>query len=245
MEHADARWLEWSLPALAWVGGSLDAVSYLSLGHVFTANMTGNTVLLAMALGSANMARALRSTLAVLGFVIGVACGTGLLRRQATGWSMRVNHVLLLEAALLGVAVLAFAWSGNAPHQPSYVHGLIVLLGAVMGMQSAAVRQVHLSGVWTTFITGTLTEWIAGLVERTPPKGLPLVRVQSSVYAAYGLAAVVTAWLQQRWMPCAVALPWLVLLGVVAGGARRMRRADEVKERSRTARGTPRRTRHR
>ena len=51
MQPADARWLEWSLPALAWVGGSLDAVSYLALGHVFTANMTGNTVLLAMALG--------------------------------------------------------------------------------------------------------------------------------------------------------------------------------------------------
>jgi hypothetical protein len=58
MEHADARWLEWSLPALAWVGGSLDAISYLALGHVFTVNMTGNTVLLAMALGAGDLGRA-------------------------------------------------------------------------------------------------------------------------------------------------------------------------------------------
>lgn len=225
MEHADARWLEWALPALAWVGGSLDAVSYLALGHVFTANMTGNTVLLAIALGSGDLARAWRSLLAVFGFALGVAVGAGLLRGQATGWSVRVNRVLALEATVLGVAMLVFAWAGNTGLPAPWVQGLIVLLGAAMGMQSAAVRQVHLAGVWTTFITGTLTEWVAGLVERTPPKGLPVARVQASVYLTYGLAALVTAWLRQRWPPCAVTLPWLVLLGVVAFGARRMRRA--------------------
>lgn len=227
MEHADARWLEWSLPALAWVGGSLDAESYLVLGHVFTGNMTGNTVLLAMALGSANMARALRSLLAVLGFVLGVAVGTGLLRGQTMGWSARVNHVLWLEATLLGMAVLIFASVGHTGFSLSWVHALIALLGTVMGVQSAAVRQVHLAGVWTTFITGTLTEWVASLVERTPSEGLPVGRVRASVYATYGLAALVTAWLQDRWPLVAIALPWLVLLGVGTCGARRMRRAGQ------------------
>lgn len=225
MEHADARWLEWSLPALAWVGGSLDAVSYLALGHVFTANMTGNTVLLAMALGTADMARAVRSLLAVFGFALGVAAGTALLRGQGTGWSVRVNRVLLLEAALLGLAVLAFGWSERAVLPTSCVRALIALLGLVMGMQSAAVRQVHLAGVWTTFITGTLTEWVAGLIQRTPPQNLPLGRVQGAVFASYGMAALVTAWLQQRWPSLAVALPWIVLFVVIACGARRMRRA--------------------
>ena len=225
MEHADARWLEWSLPALAWVGGSLDAMSYLALGHVFTANMTGNTVLLAMALGSGDMARALRSLLAVVGFALGVAAGTGLLRGQPTGWSMRVNRVLLIEAAMLGVAVFAFAGSGRAPLPMAWVHSLIILLGGVMGLQSAAVRKVHLAGVWTTFITGTLTEWVAGLVERAPSRELPVGRVQAAVYATYGLGALVTAWLRQRWPALAPALPWLVLLGVVGFGARQMRRA--------------------
>src|SRR5690242_16935724 len=108
MQHADARWLEWSLPALAWVGGSLDAISYLALGHVFTANMTGNTVLLAVALGSGNLMRALRSVAAVVGFALGVAIGAGLLRSRAIGWSARVNHVLALEAALLSAALVGF-----------------------------------------------------------------------------------------------------------------------------------------
>lgn len=224
MEQADARWLEWSLPALAWVGGSLDAVSYLALGHVFTANMTGNTVLLATAFGSGELPNAQRSLLAVVGFALGVAAGTSLLRGQPTGWNLRVNRVLWLEVALLGAAMLVFGrtWGDRLPEW--LVHTLIVVLGTVMGLQSAAVRKVHLAGVWTTFITGTLTEWVAGLVEREPHGASPVARVQASVYLTYGLAALVTAWLRHRWPPGAVVLPWLVLLGVVALGARRLRR---------------------
>ena len=105
------------------------------------------------------------------------------------------------------------------------MRGLIALLGVVMGMQSAAVRQVHLAGVWTTFITGTLTEWVAGLVERMPAKELPIGRVRAAVYATYGIAALVTAGLQQRWPAVAIAVPWLVLLGVIGCGAWRMRHA--------------------
>ncbi|HEV2620613.1 MAG TPA: YoaK family protein [Frateuria sp.] len=224
MEHADAHWLEWSLPALAWVGGSLDAVSYLALGHVFTGNMTGNTVLLAMALGAGNLGRALRSLLAVLGFAVGVATGTGLLRGQRAGWNAKVNRVLVLEAVLLGAAALALTRNAHTAIPEPQVRGIIVLLGMVMGMQSAAVRQVHLAGVWTTFITGTLTQWIAGLVEHASAKDPPVCRVQAAVYATYGLAALVTAWLQQRRSPWAIALPWLVLLGVATCGAWRMRR---------------------
>ncbi|MCX7515204.1 YoaK family protein [Frateuria hangzhouensis] len=230
MEHADARWLEWSLPALAWVGGSLDAMSYLALGHVFTANMTGNTVLLAIALGTGTALRALRSLLAVCGFALGVAAGTALLRGQAVGWSTRVNRVLLLEAVLLGTAALACA-CGHPSLPVSWMHALISMLGMVMGMQSAAVRQVHLSGVWTTFITGTLTEWVAGLVDRTPAQELPIGRVRAAVYATYGLAALVTAWLHQPWPTSAIVLPLLVLLvllvllGVAGCGAWRVRRS--------------------
>src|SRR3989454_10880597 len=36
---------------LTWAAGSVDAISYLALDHVFTANMTGNTVLLGLAIG--------------------------------------------------------------------------------------------------------------------------------------------------------------------------------------------------
>jgi len=41
--------LPFALLALTGVTGLVDAVSFLGLGHVFTANMTGNVVLLAFA----------------------------------------------------------------------------------------------------------------------------------------------------------------------------------------------------
>src|SRR5579884_4544484 len=60
---------------LAWAAGSVDAISYLALGHVFTANMTGNTLLMGMSAGQGHHAEALRSATALLGYLFGVAVG--------------------------------------------------------------------------------------------------------------------------------------------------------------------------
>ncbi len=54
---------------LTLAAGCVDAISYLGLGHVFTAMMTGNTVLLGLALGQGHILDALRSIRALLGFV--------------------------------------------------------------------------------------------------------------------------------------------------------------------------------
>src|SRR5215210_549077 len=61
---------------LSVAAGCVDAVSYLGLGRVFTANMTGNTVLLGLSLGQADWQAALRSGVALAGFIMGVAVGT-------------------------------------------------------------------------------------------------------------------------------------------------------------------------
>ena len=49
------------LLALTWAAGSVDAISFLALGRVFTANMTGNTVLLGLHLAQEQGAGALRA----------------------------------------------------------------------------------------------------------------------------------------------------------------------------------------
>jgi uncharacterized membrane protein YoaK (UPF0700 family) len=41
--------IPYALPGMTVVTGLVDAVSFLSLGHVFTANMTGNIVFVAFA----------------------------------------------------------------------------------------------------------------------------------------------------------------------------------------------------
>src|SRR5213079_1589678 len=70
-----------TLIALTGIGGYVDAVSYLGLGRVFTAAMTGNTVLLALAVVQQDWSAVLRSILALMGFVGGVALGQAVVGR--------------------------------------------------------------------------------------------------------------------------------------------------------------------
>jgi uncharacterized membrane protein YoaK (UPF0700 family) len=61
------------LVMLSLAAGCVDAVGYLGLGQIFVANMTGNTVLLGLALGQAEARAALRAVVALVGFIVGVA----------------------------------------------------------------------------------------------------------------------------------------------------------------------------
>src|SRR5262249_59224931 len=63
------------LLALTFVTGIVDAVSYLGLGHVFTANMTGNVVLLGFAVAGASGLSVTRSSLSLVAFLAGAVCG--------------------------------------------------------------------------------------------------------------------------------------------------------------------------
>lgn len=56
---------------LTWAAGCVDAISYLGLDRVFTAMMTGNTVLLGLALGQGEIQAALPSILALTGIAAG------------------------------------------------------------------------------------------------------------------------------------------------------------------------------
>src|SRR5262245_64934360 len=68
---------------LSLAAASLDAISYLGLGRVFTAMMTGNTVLLGLALAQGEVLAALRSILALIGFAIGVFVGAIIVERES------------------------------------------------------------------------------------------------------------------------------------------------------------------
>jgi uncharacterized membrane protein YoaK (UPF0700 family) len=69
------------LVMLSLAAGCVDAVGFLGLGQIFVANMTGNTVLLGLALGQAKGQAALRAVVALAGFVIGVGAGAAIVGR--------------------------------------------------------------------------------------------------------------------------------------------------------------------
>jgi uncharacterized membrane protein YoaK (UPF0700 family) len=154
------------LVLLAGAAGCIDALSYLRLGNVFTANMTGNAVLLGIATGQQVGARALHSAVALAGFVLGVLAGAALCGRHQRsptgGWPPGVTLVLGVELVVLGALAVGWALAGADPAGIAE-HGLVGISALAMGLQSAAVRELPVGGVATTYVTGTLTSLLAGL----------------------------------------------------------------------------------
>jgi len=192
------------LLALTAAAGWVDALSYTALGHVFTANMTGNLVLLGLTLGSVQAGGATRSTVALLGFAAGALLGSALTRDAVGDWPRRVTAALAVEAA----ALLAFAalWQAGARLE------LLIALSAVgMGIQSAAVRRLAVAGVATTFVTGTLTSLMAGLAALRPSSGWTR---QAAVLAALLAGATVGAATLSRLHGAAAAGPAVLVTAV-------------------------------
>ena len=141
---------------LAATSGYVDAVSYLGLGQVFTSNMTGNTVLMGLALGQARWPDALRSGVALGGFLGGVTISASIVRQEKGEdiWPFRVTAALGLELVALGAFAVVWVFARpdlNAGATPF----LIALAALAMGSQSATVRSLGVKGVTTTYITGT------------------------------------------------------------------------------------------
>ena len=92
----------WSMMVLTMVTGMLDAVGYLGLDRVFTANMTGNVVILGMALMGGDNLPVLGPVVALAGFMAGALVSGRTLRLTTSGWSRRTS-ALLVGVGLAGM----------------------------------------------------------------------------------------------------------------------------------------------
>ncbi|MGH2856301.1 MAG: YoaK family protein [Solirubrobacteraceae bacterium] len=204
------------LLALALVGGLVDAASYLGLGQVFTANMTGNTVLLAVDAVRGNGADAARSGVALGGFCLGVALGALLVRRGDHSWPWHASRTLALETAALAVLIGWWAASGGNPR-----FGLVAVSAVAMGCQSAAVRVSHTAGVNTTYVTGTLTSAIVRFVT-SEVRGIPESRrgptLPGAAVVLYALGALGGGFAERAWHAGAIGAPLAIscIVSVVA-----------------------------
>jgi len=137
--------------------GMVDAASVLGLGRVFTANMTGNIVLLGFALGGHHEVSIAASLFAIAGFVVGAASGGRLVRSDAgLGLRRALGLELVLFLAATATAALVVDRAASRPW-------LLVLLAAGMGLQNAAVRRMAVADLPTTVLTLTLTGVAADL----------------------------------------------------------------------------------
>jgi uncharacterized membrane protein YoaK (UPF0700 family) len=151
--------LPYALLGMTVVTGLVDAVSFLSLGHVFTANMTGNIVFLAFATAHVPGLSIKRSLTALLAFLVGAILGGRVMAQASTDSQIRfAAQAFFLEVAFLSAASLCgIGYRGDLLEHSFQPFALIALTALAMGTRNAAVRKLAIPDLTTTVLTLTIT----------------------------------------------------------------------------------------
>jgi len=154
------------LVVLAMGAGAIDAITLTVLG-VFTAAITGNLVLVGLALGQGDGAQALRAGAGFGCFALGLVLAERLLGRDLPPeGTLRARARPVVVVVALAQAAFAAGWLvlGGDPGAPERIV-LIAVAAIAMGAQTEAVRTWHAPGISTTYVTGTLTLLVNELLE--------------------------------------------------------------------------------
>ena len=204
------------LSMLSFAAGSMDGIGFLALGGVFASALSGNTVLLALAIGQGHFAVALNVIFSILGYVAGVSAATVLFAKfgQGSAWALVFEAVALAAFAALWLAF------GTAP-QPVVLQGLIVLSSVGMGLQGGIGQEVGFPGIKTVIFTGTYTTIASNLTTRAlkgdRPLFTPLAMRQISALAAYAGGALIVGVMTAHWLRIAPLLPLAAVLAALVG----------------------------
>ena len=166
------------------LSGLVDAVSILRLGHVFVANMTGNVVLLAVALTGPPGLRMSLPLVALAGFLFGGLVGGQIYLRRHRRRRRWLTTVMAVQTVLMAGALVSTAlWldrgglaqegiglAGRAPPGDAGMSGaagdgpldlgrhlVTSLLAVAMGVQHATARRLARPDIPTNVLTTALT----------------------------------------------------------------------------------------
>lgn len=160
---------------LAFVGGFVDAYGYLRFG-AFGANMTGNTVILAISIFQ-NAAWAYMPAMLILSFLAGSILGRAIADR------LSAHMALYLEAALLVGAAFAPGYAG------------LDIIALAMGMQNASFGTFAGVQANTSFVSGDYTKLAQAVADLTLPgraaEGRRQIAILLPLIAAYVGGALV------------------------------------------------------
>jgi uncharacterized membrane protein YoaK (UPF0700 family) len=154
---------------LTGIGGFVDAVGYIALFQIFTANMSGNSIHVGMYLGQGDLAGLERPACAVGAFFAGMV-----LTRIAIEIATRTRIKRIASFTLSAEAILLLLFAQATPgmhlgqianlHSPLYF-ALVAMLAFAMGVQTVTLTHVGPLTVYTTFVTGTLTKFAESFTE--------------------------------------------------------------------------------
>ena len=194
------------------VTGMVDAVSFLALGHVFTANMTGNIALLGFAIGGAAGLSVSGSLMSLTCFAVGAILGGWMTRKmlpQDSGATLA--RALLIETVcfFFAAAVSVGFTAPYADHQQK-IFSVIALTAVAMGLRNSVIRKLAIPDLTTTVLTMT----IAGLAADSSLAGGDNPRWHRRGAAV--LAIIVGAAVGSALLHYSVAVPLLVC-GLMSG----------------------------
>lgn len=184
---------------LCLTAGFVDAVGYFELGQVFTANMTGNTVLLAASLAQAEWHGAFTYVIAVLAFLAGA---------------------LLLVAAMLGAASVAMLEMRTEIALLSAAMGLQG--GSLSRFSGVRLQTIVLTGGLVSLADGLVERFWrrSAAADAISKQALGMLGLAWLCYAA-GSAGAVLSW---ELLPMPLLLPaGLVVLAALALAWERLR----------------------
>lgn len=221
------------------VGGYVDAVGYIALFQIFTANMSGNSIHIGMNLGRTNWWDLFRPLCAVASYVVGM-----MLTRIAIGVSGRAGFRRIASAAFAAEAALLAAFAHARPqmhlgqivdqHSALYF-AMVAWLAFAMGIQTATLTHVGALTVYTTFVTGTLTKWTESVTRAmfwaydhvrrtgmsyivrhaTAQEDMQESAILGCVWLSYVLGAALGTVLKAKWELRALYLPVAILLAFI------------------------------
>ncbi len=154
---------------LTFVTGCADATGFLALGGAFSSVMTGNMVLLGLSAGHTEAALAINSGSAIISYIVGVLLGAHIAGAAVSSdpvWPRQVTRALTAESVILLVFLLV--WEVTLGHRsPDAALGLLMIAASALGIQSSAIQRFGVSGLSSTYLTGTLTTLIGAVAAQS------------------------------------------------------------------------------
>src|SRR6266700_5837242 len=129
------------LLTLTVVTGLVDATSYLKLGHVFVANMTGNVVFLGFGVAGAGGISVWASLTALGSFLDGGVAGGRIGARWSSDRGRHLTATTSTDLLLVAGALIVAAFSTHHIGTGSR-YAVTVLLAIAMGVQNTAARKL-------------------------------------------------------------------------------------------------------
>lgn len=211
------------LIVLTFSTGMVDAIGFLGLDNIFAGNMTGNVVIIGMAVGGGELSF-VGPTLALVGFMAGAACAGLVLRRASAAWTRVTTTLFAVTGLILAAAGLVFMIDETPAESLEFA--VSVGLGVAMGIQAATARVLAVADVTTVVVTSTIVGLMADqfAVEKRSRQWRRLVAV-----LAMAGGAVAGALLLQVHLGVALLLTSVLTLGATVAGALVVGRGSSVR----------------